>query len=161
MGRLALDHFVDKLFQNLSKMQKYLFEIDVGGVRMDSYGSVRTRMGPYGPWGLPGGLPGASWGPGGPRKGGKGGSPPGGARGALLGGLPISLRGILTYMPFRAAYGYACPAVATQLYEEISWKDTTFGEQHFVSVRVPSSGLRIPQGNSSPRPYKGHNIRAA
>ena len=38
------------------KMPKYLFEIDVGGVRMDSYGSVWTRMGPYGPWGLPGGF---------------------------------------------------------------------------------------------------------
>ena len=38
------------------KMPKYFFEIDVGGVRMDSYGSVWTRMGPYGPWGLPGGF---------------------------------------------------------------------------------------------------------
>ena len=38
------------------KIPKYVFEIDVGGVRMDSYGSVWTRMGPYGPWGLPGGF---------------------------------------------------------------------------------------------------------
>ena len=59
---------------------------------MDPYGSVWSL-------GTPWGLPGASWGPGGPRKGVKGGSPPGGARGALLGGLPISLRGILTSMP--------------------------------------------------------------
>ena len=105
MARLALDHFVDKLFQNLSKNAQYLFEIDVGGVRMDSYGSVWTRMGPYGPWGLPGGFLGCPGALGGPERGVKGGSPPGGARGALLGGLPISLRGILTYMPLRAAYG--------------------------------------------------------
>ena len=39
-------------------MPKYLFEIDVGGVRMDSYGSVWTRMGPYGPWGPLQGFPG-------------------------------------------------------------------------------------------------------
>ena len=47
-------------------MPKYVFEIDVGGVRMDSYGSVWTRIGPYGPWGLPGGFlgpPGALGGP--------------------------------------------------------------------------------------------------
>ena len=50
---------------------------------MDPYGSVWSLRTPWG-------LPGVSWGPGGPRKGGKGGSPPGGARGALLGGLPIS-----------------------------------------------------------------------
>ena len=95
------------------KMPKYFFEIDVGGVRMDSYGSVWTRMGPYGPWGLPGGFLGPPGALGGPERGVKGGSPPGGARGALLGGLPISLRGILTYMalwpaygmPLRAAYG--------------------------------------------------------
>ena len=105
MARLALDHFGDKLFQNLPKMPKYFFEIDVGGVRMDSYGSVWTRMGPYGPWGLPGGFLGPPGALGGPERGVKGGSPPGGARGALLGGLPISLRGILTYMPLRAAYG--------------------------------------------------------
>ena len=65
---------------------------------MDPYWSVWSL-------GTPWGLPGASWGPGGPRKGVKEGSPPGGARGALLGGLPISLRGILTYMPLRAVYG--------------------------------------------------------
>ena len=86
-------------------MPKYFFEIDVGGVRMDSYGSVWTRIGPYGPWGLPGGFLGPPGALGGPERGVKGGSPPGGARGALLGGLPISLRGILTYMPLRAAYG--------------------------------------------------------
>ena len=71
---------------------------------MDSHGCVWTRMGPYGPWGLPGGFLGPPGALGGPERGVKGGSPPGGARGALLGGLPISLRGILTYMPFRAAY---------------------------------------------------------
>ena len=65
----------------------------------NSYGSVWTRMGPYGPWGLPGGFLGPPGALGVPEKGVKGGSPPGGARGALLGGLPISLRGILTYMP--------------------------------------------------------------
>ena len=85
------------------KMPKYFFEIDVGGVRMDSYGSVWTRMGPYGPWGLPGGFLGPPGALGGPERGVKGGSPPGGA---LLGGLPISLRGILTYMALWPAYGY-------------------------------------------------------
>ena len=75
---------------------------------MDPYGSVWSLRTPWG-------LPGASWGPGGSKKGGKGVLTPGGARGALLGGLPISpswanrpptsLRGILTYMPLRAAYG--------------------------------------------------------
>ena len=67
---------------------------------MDPDGSVWSLRTP---WGLPGAL-------GGPERGVKGGSPPGGARGALLGGLPISpswanrlprlpisLRGILTY----------------------------------------------------------------
>ena len=68
-------------------------------------GSVWILMDPYGPvWslGTPLGLPGAL---GGPERGVKGGSPPGGARGALLGGLPISLRGILTYMALWPAYG--------------------------------------------------------
>ena len=68
---------------------------------MDPYGPVWVRM-------VPGDSLGASWGvlgPWGARKGGKGGFTPVGARGALLGGLPISLRGILTYMPLRAAYG--------------------------------------------------------
>ena len=91
----------------MSTNVKYVLEIDLGGVRMDSYGSVWTRMGPYGPWGLPGGFLGPPGALGGPERGVKGGSPPGGARGALLGGLPISLRGILTYMPLRAAYGMA------------------------------------------------------
>ena len=86
-------------------MPNILFEMDVGGVRMDSYGSVWTRMGPYGPWGLPGGFLGPPGALGGPERGVKGGSPPGGARGALLGGLPISLRGILTYMALWPAYG--------------------------------------------------------
>ena len=76
---------------------------------MDPYGSVWSLRTPWG-------LPGASWGPGGSKKGGKGVLTPGGGRGALLGGLPISpswanrppisLRGILTYMPARAAYGF-------------------------------------------------------
>ena len=69
---------------------------------MDPYGSVWSLRTPWE-------LPGASWGPGGPKKGGIGVLTPGGARGALLGGLPISLRGILTYMPLRAAYGLASP----------------------------------------------------
>ena len=45
-------------------MSKYLLKIDLGGVRMDPYGSVWTRMGPYGPWGLPGGFlgPPEAWG---------------------------------------------------------------------------------------------------
>ena len=68
---------------------------------MDPYGSVWSLRTPWG-------LPGASWGPGGSKKGGKGVLTPGGGRGALLGGLPISpswanrppisLRGILTYL---------------------------------------------------------------
>ena len=68
---------------------------------MDPYGSVWSLRTPWG-------LPGASWGPGGPKKGGKGVLTPGGAGEALLGGLPISpswankppisLRGILTYL---------------------------------------------------------------
>ena len=86
-------------------MSTYFLEIDVGGVRMDSYGSVWTRMGPYGPWGLPGGFLGPPGALGGPVRVVKGGSPPGGGRGALLGGLPISLRGILTYMALWPAYG--------------------------------------------------------
>ena len=54
------------------KMPEYLFEIDVGGVRMDCYGSVWTRMGPYGPWGLPGGFLGPPGALGGPKRGVKG-----------------------------------------------------------------------------------------
>ena len=78
---------------------------------MDPYGSVWSLRTPWG-------LPGASWGPGGPEKGGIGVLTPGGARGGLLGGLPISpswanrlprlpisLRGILTYMALWPAYG--------------------------------------------------------
>ena len=42
MARLALDHFVDKLFQNLSKNAQIFFEIDVGGVRMD-FDRLRDR----------------------------------------------------------------------------------------------------------------------
>ena len=35
---------------NFVKNNKYFFlEIDLGGVRRNSYGSVWTRMGPYGP----------------------------------------------------------------------------------------------------------------
>ena len=63
------------------KMPKYFFEIDVGGVRMDSYGSVWTRIGPYGPWGFPGGFLGPPGALGGPERGVKGGSPPGGPGG--------------------------------------------------------------------------------
>ena len=76
------------------KMPKYFFEIDVGGVRMDSYGSVWTRM-------VPGDSLGASWGllgPWGAQMGGKGffggGPPPGGALLRVCLGLsrvPISL----------------------------------------------------------------------
>ena len=69
MARLALDHCVDKLFQNLSKMPKYLFEIDVERsvwILMDPYGPVLVRM-------VPGDSLGASWGllgPWGAQKGG-------------------------------------------------------------------------------------------
>ena len=66
---------------------------------MDPYGSVWSLRTPWE-------LPGASWGSGGPEKGGIGVLTPGGARGALLGGLPISLRGILTYMALRACLWY-------------------------------------------------------
>ena len=62
---------------------------------MDPYGPVWVRM-------VPEDSLGASWGllgPWGARKGGYMGFDPGGAGGALLGGLPIRLRGILTYMP--------------------------------------------------------------
>ena len=90
--------------------------------RMDSYGSVWTRMGPYGPWGLPGGFLGPPGALGGPERGVKGGSPPGGARGALLGGLPISLRGILTYMPLRAAYGI-CSLTAVRCRVLVGFKE--------------------------------------
>ena len=82
---------------------------------MDPYGSVWSLRTPWE-------LPGASWGPGGPEKGGIGVLTPGGARGALLGGLPISpswanrppisLRGILIYMPakyFACTYGVRHP----------------------------------------------------
>ena len=87
-------------------MSKYLLKIDPGGVSMDPYGPVWVRM-------VPEDSLGASWGlrgPWGVQRGGKGDLTPGGARGALLGGLPISpswanrlprlpisLRGILTY----------------------------------------------------------------
>ena len=70
---------------------------------MDPYGSVWSLRTPWG-------LPGASWGPGGSKKGGKGVLTPGGARGAsweacllalrgLIGcyRLLLALRGILTY----------------------------------------------------------------
>ena len=57
------------VFRICQKMPKYFFEIDVGGVRMDSYGSVWTRMGPYGPWGLPGGFLGPPGALGGPERG--------------------------------------------------------------------------------------------
>ena len=33
----------------VTKMTEYFLEIDLGGVRRNSYGSVWTRMGPYGP----------------------------------------------------------------------------------------------------------------
>ena len=33
----------------VKKCPKIFWEIDLGGVRMGSYGSVWTRMGPYGP----------------------------------------------------------------------------------------------------------------
>ena len=120
------------------KMPKYFFEIDVGGVRMDSYGSVWTRMGPYGPWGLPGGFLGPPGALGGPERGVKGGSPPGGARGALLGGLPISLRGILTYMALWPAY----------MYRSLLLKQIHKGsppERSSSTPPKPSGGLPPPQ----------------
>ena len=62
-------------------MPKYLFEIDVGGARVDSYGSVWTRMGPYGPWGFPWGFLGPPGALGGPERGVTGVPPPGGPGG--------------------------------------------------------------------------------
>ena len=64
---------------------------------MDPYGSVWTRMGPYGPWGLPGGFLGPPGALGGPKKGGKGGSLPGGPGGPSWEACLLALRGILTY----------------------------------------------------------------
>ena len=114
MARLALDVFLTNFSKKYPKMSKYLLKIDLGGVRMDP-------MDPYGPgWVrmVPEDSLGASWGllgPWGSKKGGKGVLTPGGGRGPRLGGLPISpswanrppisLCGILTYMPLRAAYG--------------------------------------------------------
>ena len=70
MARLALDHFVDKLFQNLSKIaQMFFFNLMWEGsvwILMDPYGPVLVRM-------VPGDLLGASWGllgPWGAQKGG-------------------------------------------------------------------------------------------
>ena len=69
---------------------------------MDPYGSVWSLRTPWG-------LPGASWGPGGPKKGvlgfweeGEGGTPP-----AL--GPAYALCGILTYMALWPAYGTMRP----------------------------------------------------
>ena len=69
MARLALDAFLTNFSKNYPKMSKYLLKIDLGGVRMDPYGSVWTRMGPYGPWGLPGGFLGPPGALGGPKRG--------------------------------------------------------------------------------------------
>ena len=91
MARLALDVFFDKLFDLLSKNVKIFVENWSG---RGPYGSLWIRMDPYGSvWSLrtPWGLPGASWGPGGSKKGGKVVLTPGGGRGALLGGLPSPL----------------------------------------------------------------------
>ena len=82
--------FFCQTFPKLIQKCQFFFENWSG---RGPYGFLWIRMDPYGSvWSLrtPWGLPGVSWGPGGPKKGGKGGSPPGGARGALLGGLPIS-----------------------------------------------------------------------
>ena len=46
MARLALD--VTNFSKIGQKMSKYLLKIGLGGVRMDPYGFVWTRMGPYG-----------------------------------------------------------------------------------------------------------------
>ena len=72
MARLALDAFLTNFPKIGQKMSKYLLKISLGGVRMDSYGSVWTRMGPYGPWGLPGGFLGLPGALGGPKRGVKG-----------------------------------------------------------------------------------------
>ena len=79
--------------RNCQKMPKYFFEIDVGGVRMDSYGSVWTRMGPYGPWGLPGALA--------PQKG--------GFRFLGVGGPP---RALLACLGHKSAFGLPVGATA-------------------------------------------------
>ena len=68
-----------KNLQNLSKNVKIFVENWSG---RGPYGFLWIRMDPYGSvWSLrtPWGLPGASWGPGGSKKGGKGVLPPGGA----------------------------------------------------------------------------------
>ena len=44
-----LTFFLTNFSKIYPKMSKYLLKIDLGGVRMDPYGSVWTRMGPYGP----------------------------------------------------------------------------------------------------------------
>ena len=55
---------------------------------MDSYGSVWTRIGPYGSWGLPGGFLGPPGALGGPRRGGK----------QVLGFGGLGWGGVLTYL---------------------------------------------------------------
>ena len=86
------------------KMPKYLFEIDVGGVRMDSYGSVWTRIGPYGPWGLPGGFLGPPGALGGPERGVKGVHPPGGPGGPSWEACLLALRGLIGCLGLLLAY---------------------------------------------------------
>ena len=93
-------------------MPKYLFEIDVGGVRMDSYGSVWTRMGPYGPWGLPGGFLGPPGALGGPEREVKGGSPPGGPGGPCWEACLLALRGLIGCLGCLLAYS-GCYVAAT------------------------------------------------
>ena len=58
MARLALDHFVDKLFQNLPKNANIFLKLMWEGsvwILMDPYGPVWVRM-------VPGDSLGASWG---------------------------------------------------------------------------------------------------
>ena len=65
---------------------------------MDPYGSVWSLRTPWG-------LPGASWGPGGPKKGGFGFLGVGGRGDPPALGPAYALRGILTYMALWPAYG--------------------------------------------------------
>ena len=97
------------------KMPKYFFEIDVGGVRMDSYGSVWTRIGPYGPWGLPGGFLGPPGALGGPQRGVKGGSPPGGARGPSWEACLLAYVGSSLIWPYGLLMVYQGPLVHQRL----------------------------------------------
>ena len=84
-----------KILQNVSKNVKIFVENWSG---RGPYGFLWIRMDPYGSvWSLrtPWGLPGASWGPGGSKKGGKGVLTPGGAGGPSWVASLLALRGLI------------------------------------------------------------------